>query len=359
LPGSMDPMHSSRMPNPAKVASTSQHIARLGAFRPIERRTALADGITEGRIRAAMAAGTIVALQPGTLLPAAVWQGADDDERHLLALQSALLRHSNAVGSHRSAALVLDLPIDAGAPSTDPDLALGPVPVAEITQPGVGRRQPRLRIHPGPIPESQRAHSPGLPVTSVGRTALDLALQLPPPQALAALDVGMRRLVADSSRGSDVRQACISPEQRATASAHLAQILGQMHERRGVLGLTRLLPLAEPASESHLESLSRWQMHRHRVTPPQCGVPVIGDDGRAYWADFVWQHAKVIGEADGEGKYLRREDLVAEKRRQECLERAGWLVIRWNWFEAVVQPAIMIGRINKALAYDAPRSRRR
>ena len=354
LPGSSARMHSSRMPDPAKVTSTAHRIARLGSFRPIERRTALAGGITEGQLRAALAAGTVISIQPGTLLPAEVWRGADDTGRHLLALQSALLRHPNAHASHRSSARLLSLAIDAGAHAIDPDPTLGPVPIVEITQPGVGRRQPRLRIHPGPVPESQLVRSLGLPATSVGRTTLDLALQLQPPQALAALDVGMRRLVAESSRGSDAREACTSPDHRATASAHLTQILGQMRNRRGVLALTRLLPLAEPASESHLESLSRWQMHRHRVTPPECGVPVVGDDGRVYWGDFVWHHARVIGEADGDGKYQQRADLIAEKRRQECLERAGWTVIRWNWFEAVVQPTIMIGRIKNALTRSAP-----
>lgn len=343
-------MHSSGMPDPSRVAATAQRIARLGSFRPIERRTALAGGLTEGQIRAALAAGSIVTVQPGTLLPASIWLGADETGRHLLALQSALLRHPTAVASHRTAALLLDLPIDSRAQPTYPDSALGAMPIVEITQLGVGRRQPRLRTYPGPVPEGHRVHSCGLPVTSVGRTTLDVARQLPPPRALAALDVGMRRLIADASRGSNIREASRSAKHKDAASAHLAQILDEMHDRRGVVGLGRLLSLAEPACESHLESLSRWQMHRHRVVPPQCGVPVTGDDGKTYWADFVWPHARVIGEADGEGKYLTRADLIAEKRRQESLERAGWVVIRWNWFEAIVQPAIMVGRIDRALA---------
>jgi very-short-patch-repair endonuclease len=76
---------------------------------------------------------------------------------------------------------------------------------------------------------------------------------------------------------------------------------------------------------------------------------VTGDDGKTYWADFLWIDAKVIGEADGETKYGSRDDLIAEKRRQQSLERAGWDVIRWDWFDAVVQPASMVGRIKEAL----------
>ncbi|MFZ4485077.1 MAG: DUF559 domain-containing protein [Candidatus Nanopelagicales bacterium] len=337
------------MPDPRRIASTSQEISRLGFFRPITRRTAFSHGLTEGKVRAALAAGGLVSLQPGTLLPDHVWRQADEAGRHHLALESALLRHPSAIASHRSAALLLQLPWNDDPIATYLDQRLGRVAIVELTQPGVGRRQPRIRLYPGIIPDDQRTLSLGMPGTSVARTCLDLALQLPPGQAIAILDVGLRRLVSDDNRGIDVRQAVQSAASRATATAHLARILGQMSARKGVAGLSTLIPFADPAAESHLESLSRWQMHRHRVPPPRCGVPVTGDDGKTYWADFVWPDAKVIGEADGGVKYETRDVLIAEKRRQESLERAGWLVIRWNWFEAVVAPTIMVRRIQEAL----------
>ena len=347
------------MPDPRRIASTSQVITRLGSFGPITRGAAFSHGLTEGQVRAALAAGSLVTVQPGTLLPRQVWLESDDSGRHSLALESALLRHPSAIASHRSAALLLQLPWNDSPVGTYLDSQLGRVPIVEITQPGVGRRQPRLRMYSGIVPDDQRAHLLGMPVTSVGRTVLDLALQLRPPQAIAILDVGVRRLTLEANRGVDVRQAVQSTVARAAAAAHLAQILGQMGGRRGSVGLSRLLPFAEPASESHLESLSRWQMHRGNVPPPRCGVPVTGDDGKTYWADFLWTDARVIGEADGEEKYASRDDLIAEKRRQQSLERAGWDVIRWNWFDAVVQPAIMVGRINEALGRGPSRQTRR
>ena len=347
------------MPDTRRIASTSQAVTRLGSFGPITRSAAFAHGLTEGQVRAALAAGSLVTLQPGTLLPRQGWLEADESGRHFLALESALLRHPSAIASHRSAALLLQLPWNDSPVGTYLDSQLGRVPIVEITQPGVGRRQARLRMYSGIVPDDQRAHLLGMPVTSVGRTVLDLALQLRPPQAIAILYVGVRRLTLEANRGVDVRQAVQSTVARAAAAAHLAQILGQMSGRRGAVGLSRLLPFAEPASESHLESLSRWQMHRGNLAPPRCGVPVTGDDGKTYWADFVWTDARVIGEADGEAKYASRGDLIAEKRRQQSLERAGWDVIRWNWFDAVVQPAIMVGRINEALGRGHRRQARR
>jgi hypothetical protein len=63
----------------------------------------------------------------------------------------------------------------------------------------------------------------------------------------------------------------------------------------------------------------------------------------------VWWDLRIIGEADGALKYATRDDLIREKARQEALERAGWLVIRWNWAEAVTDPRIMIRRIERAI----------
>ena len=87
----------------------------------------------------------------------------------------------------------------------------------------------------------------------------------------------------------------------------------------------------------------------HEISPVGATV-ITGDDGRTYWADFVWRDMRIIGEADGALKYATRDDVMREKERQEALERAGWLVIRWNWAEAVTDPSIMIRRIERAIA---------
>ena len=152
-------------------------------------------------------------------------------------------------------------------------------------------------------------------------------------------------------------RGCIAPAQPSAAAVSagtaacraVSSVLDSCAHRTGVDAARRALALVDPASESVLESISRWQMHRHRIPMPQCGLPIAGDDGRTYWADFVWWSLKIIGETDGALKYATREDLIREKARQEALERAGWLVIRWNWAEAVTDPSIMIRRIERAI----------
>ncbi len=148
----------------------------------------------------------------------------------------------------------------------------------------------------------------------------------------------------------DLRSAAQQDRCRAAACRAVSAVIDACENRSGIDAARRALALVDPASESVLESISRWQMHRHRIPMPQCGLPITGDDGRTYWADFVWWDLRIIGEADGALKYATRDDLIREKERQEALERAGWLVIRWNWAEAVTDPSIMIRRIERAIA---------
>lgn len=50
------------------------------------------------------------------------------------------------------------------------------------------------------------------------------------------------------------------------------------------------------------------------------------------WADLGWPEWRVLVEYDGTAKYTARgtasDAVLAEKRRQEAIEEAGWRVIR-------------------------------
>lgn len=82
---------------------------------------------------------------------------------------------------------------------------------------------------------------------------------------------------------------------------------------------------------------------------PEVGYPVLGADGRRYWADLAWPDLRVLGEADGYGKYADIAARHAEKDRQEALERAGWRVVRWTWSELDRTPHLVTARVAAAL----------
>ena len=338
------------VPNPSRTVNTEQVIARIGNSYPIDRATALAQGLTVGQLRSALTAGRLVSLQPGTLLPAQVWEAAEGRQRHLLAVAAALLRHPRAIVSHGSAAAIHDLPFDRVRPQVVIDPVLGEVPIVELTQPGKGRHAHRLRIFPGTAPLEHLDELLGFPCTNIARTVLDLCINLPPHEAQALIDMGLRRLISTNTPNRNIRRLARDPVHRDYATNTMLTTCAGLAGRRGLKALATKLRAGEPAAESVLESISRWQMQTHKLLMPQCGVPVLGDDGRTYWADFTWEHLKLIGEADGFSKYANRSDHVSEKLRQEALERAGWSVVRWTWHEAVVTPLVMINRIQNAIA---------
>jgi hypothetical protein len=62
--------------------------------------------------------------------------------------------------------------------------------------------------------------------------------------------------------------------------------------------------------------------------------------GRIGYVDFAWPDFRIIGEADGDAKYLdaalrgrRTAERVVldEKIREDRLRALGWTVVRWRW----------------------------
>jgi very-short-patch-repair endonuclease len=81
---------------------------------------------------------------------------------------------------------------------------------------------------------------------------------------------------------------------------------------------------------------------------PELQVHIATEEGDAY-PDFLWAGARVIGEVDGAVKYKDPQDLVKEKRRQESLERMGFLFVRWMADDVHVRPRSIIQRLAWAL----------
>jgi len=93
--------------------------------------------------------------------------------------------------------------------------------------------------------------------------------------------------------------------------------------------------LADGAAESVHESVSRVMMHRHGLEAPQTQQWLRDAHGDWTRVDFLWRRRRTIGEADGMLKYdVDSEALRREKLRQERLEEAGFVVVRWTWDDA-------------------------
>ncbi|WP_231745586.1 hypothetical protein [Arthrobacter sp. EpRS71] len=104
-----------------------------------------------------------------------------------------------------------------------------------------------------------------------------------------------------------------------------------------------ILSFADENSGSAGESLSRAQMHLLSFPAPELQCEFRDAMGFVARTDFFWRDQGVIGEFDGDAKYLRdeylggqsaREAVLAEKKREDRLRALGFTVVRWDWATA-------------------------
>jgi len=310
----------------------------------------LAAGWTYSAVREAVRAGRLVRPHRGVLErprvppePAASSR-EEDAEPDLRAIRSALLVVGpGAVVSHDSAAVV-----------TGQWNPANPSDLVHLTRPGEpGRLDHGMRIHRSRLPPSLVTLRQGLPVTTVARTAVDIARGHRLPEALVALD-GAARVIAIEEFGL-TRRSLRDPARRAEVADQVVEQLRTAYEsvRRwpGSVVVRESLELVDLASESPFESRSRGWMRVAGLPHPVTCLEVRGRSGRQYFADFAWPERRVLGEADGTGKYGLThsevtEALRAERRRQRDLEDAGWTVVRWDSTE---RWRTILDRLDRAL----------
>jgi len=117
---------------------------------------------------------------------------------------------------------------------------------------------------------------------------------------------------------------------------------------RGRFRAIETLAHADPRLETALESLS-WSAFLEAGIPlPTPQVEVMGASGRHWRVDFLFGE-RVIGECDGAVKYSDSQALWREKKRQEDLEQADYIVVRWTWEEIVHRPWEVVRRILDAI----------
>jgi hypothetical protein len=93
-----------------------------------------------------------------------------------------------------------------------------------------------------------------------------------------------------------------------------------------------------------------------RCPMPDLQVPFSDEAGHIGDVDFYWRGLRMVGEADGRGKYLSpvllgekttAQVLVEEKVREDRIRATGEGVTRWPW-EVGVSPAALRIHLRRA-----------
>lgn len=298
-----------------------------GVFTAAQARTA---GYTRAAIRHRVKRGHWVVVRPRCYAHRALVESVADlpGPREAMRIWAGRVTlGSDCVGSHRSAAR---------AQGFDVFEDTAPMHLIELTRPAEisgSYRHGDVAVMPAPCPPEHIEVRYDVPVTVPARTVVDVARHWSLTDAL---------VVADSALRS-----------RRVTTTDLQLVLDSQANWPGVLTAARTLPHADARAENPLESVCRAVFILNDLPMPDLQVNIGDADGFIGRVDFLWREYGVIGEADGLLKYTSPEVLRLEKLRQERLEQAGFIVIRFTWHEVVHQPAVVARRVRAALARGA------
>lgn len=273
----------------------------------------------------------LLRIRQGAYCLRSLWMNSTDEQRHLLLVGAVGRQYQDDVAvSHPSAALWWGAPIVA--------YQLADVHLTHLDG-EAGRRQAGITHHRGTCFVGDVTRGPDFWVTSPTRTALDCCLALPRETALCILDWFLHEGLTTVD---ELRQRAIGLDQWP-----------------GSLPLMRLIGLADAKAESPGETLTRFLISESDIENPVSQLDITDELG-AWLArvDFAWPRRKALLEFDGMRKLTRdlrpgetpAQAVAREKRREDRLRAAGWLVLRVTWDDVRLRPQQTLARIRRFLA---------
>lgn len=273
--------------------------------------------------------GRFVTLCRGVHLPAHVWSRLNADEQFRARVHAAsMASRRTLVFSHLSAGALWRLPMVGKWPGR-PETVCDPAPG--------GRSTPAVKAYAAGIPADTMVID-RVRVTRLARTVIDVA---------RSATLGTAVAMADAALAPSRLPAALAPF--ALDPAELAAEAAARPARTGNSKCSRVLELADGASGSPGESVSRVAMYLQGLPAPVLQQSFSDARGLIGYADFWWPEFALIGEFDGLGKYTRDDMLrgrspadavIAEKVREDRLRALGPRVVRWGWEAAVSPPRL-------------------
>lgn len=294
------------------------------------------------RLRRLAERGHLHRFYRGQYVVAARWREFTPDQQYeLLVRGAALARRGSLPLSHQSAAVLWGLPI------------FGPWPreVHFLTERAAGgRSDPGIRKHAVGLDPADVTEHDGVLLTTVARTAVDLAATVDLKSAVAAVD---RALAVDR----------FGRMPTLTTKAELLGTWQRMLPFRGSVRARAIIDFGTHLSGSSGESGSRVNIALNGFPEPELQHPFVVD-GRDVETDFYWLGFDSVGECDGRGKYFdpvlldgrsSAEVVYAEKVREDGIRRQVRGFTRWDTSTALNQYRLRARLLQLGLPAGRPR----
>ncbi len=186
-------------------------------------------------------------------------------------------------------------------------------------------RRPGIRVHRVPLEQDERTEKDGIPVTTPGRTLLDLAAVL----SRRELEGVVARADRERLVPLDTLPALLARYRGHRGVPSLETVLGQV----GGPALTR-----SAAEETFLALVEHARLERPRVNVR------VGP----YELDFLWRDVGIAVEIDGFRYHSARARFEGDRRRDAQLAAAGIAVIRLSWrqiTQEAMPTAVQLGQV--------------
>lgn len=284
-------------------------------------------GVSDDRLHRLRRADLLVRLARGVYADANAFDAADAWQRFALRSRAFTLScGSDAVAAGWSAAAVHGLP-GITAPPELPIVATSAGHAANSAF-GVVRR---IRLPPNQVPLYD-----GCRVTRLPRTLVDIARTSPRPDALVAVDAGLRRTGVHALRAA----------------------LDDQTGWPGIGSARWVVDHADPLAESPLETLGRLTFIEHDLPVPVSNV-WVGTRPVCYRVDHLLDWRWVAFEGDGMTRFSGQDAARQVARMQERewqLREWGFVVARYGWQLARHDRARLAERFRAVIAQAPTRN---
>jgi hypothetical protein len=233
-------------------------------------------------------------------------------------MAAVLAAGPDAVLSHRSAGALRRLGVTEGSG-------------IDVTTARSLRSRPGIVMHRARLAADEFDTVDGIRVTTVARTLLDLAADLPAHQLERAM------------HEAEVQRLGDTIGLHALIDRHPCN-----HGTRTLRAILAGQQLGRTITKSELEALFLAFLGDHGLPRPHVNH-LIATPANTYECDVVWPQARLIVELDGYATHGTRKRFEQDRARDRALTIAGWRVIRITWRQLTHEPRQLAADLQQLL----------
>lgn len=203
-------------------------------------------------------------------------------------------------------------------------------PVCVALPPGEHRRLPGVVVLRHGLATRDVLTVPGRPVTTT-----------PPRTVLDCLRLAPRAL-----RGQMLDEALY---QRWLSVDDLVDQVHAVHGQHGAPALRALLRGVGSGARSAAERLAQQVLARSGIEGWSWNHPVVLPDGTTAVLDAALPGLRIAIEIDGRAYHSGPREFQHDRTRQNALVAAGWIVLRFTWFDLTRRPDYVVAAVRAAV----------